>query len=381
MTRTTVTTAGTSYQVSTLEPRPRGTIFQAVVIARLVDRLTGAPVTTPTRIGTDTEGLRGRGTADGFVGLVATPTTALPALATQPYDVLLRVDAQGFAPRTETVTVPVQPAFPSAFKAVDLGPLELLRSPTVVEVRAYSYGLDPLPDPVPGATIAVTGHWALVADLDQPPDTSTPQAIGTPLAATHPAGASVDLPVLAQPAEPDRRLLAPAAAGQTRLRVSRAGGFVVGDLAGIDVTLPDLVERIEVVAVTAAADTESPAELELRYPLAHDHTELAPVVRLVAPAPTGTNVLTRPAVTGDRTLHLSSGAPLAGQVLRVGGGPAPEYVVPTDYEVQADATGVGTLPPVSSLAAVRITATSGGLTGEARVSLGTPHRELDLTLE
>lgn len=382
MTRTTVTVEGRAYDVSALEAGAVGRGFQAVVVARLVDARTGGPVVARTRIGTETAGLRGRGTRDGFVGLVGTPSTVLPMLATQSYPLVLRVDAAGFAPRTVTLTVPVQPTFPDTFTPVDLGPLELHAAPVDVEVRTFRYAAAPLPVPVPGAVAEVTGHWARLDDLDQLPATGTLQAVDPGLATSHPAGAGVDVPVLGQPAEPTRLLTGGARAGQTRLTVSRAGGMVVGDLAGLDVANPALAERVEVVAVDAAADLDSPAVLVLRFPLSHDHPDGAPVVRLVAPAPAGAAVLSRPALAGDRTLHLSTAAPLAGAVLRVSGGVAPEYVTPSRYRVTSDAAGVARLPALTGLAAVLVSASSGALQGEAPVSLVTdPRRVLDLTLE
>ena len=81
MTRSSLVANRRRYTVSGLEPRARGQIFQAVVMAQLVDGLTGAPVEGG-RVSTSFPGLRSRSASSGFVGLAGDPSRALPELRT-----------------------------------------------------------------------------------------------------------------------------------------------------------------------------------------------------------------------------------------------------------------------------------------------------------
>lgn len=383
MSRSTVVANRLLYTVSPLEPRRRGQIFQAVVVAQLVDGLTGSPVTSG-RMRTAHPGLHPRTASSGFVGLAGDPSRAMPALDSTGYDVDVLLEADGFAPRTERVSFTAQLDFPSTFAPADLGVLRMRRVPTTV--RTSSYELDPSdrPVPLPGATVRVTGHWPSVDRLSAGPATTPLLAVAPGLYAPRPLGASVDVPALTLPAEPVRVLTSGAAAGTTRLAVSNAGALVAGDLVALDVTDPDRAERIEVVAVHGPADLLSPAEVELRFPTAHPHAEGDRVARIAAPgAVAPTAVLSADALAADRTLLVSALAGFgAGQVVRVSGGTAaPEYHVADLYELTTDGDGFGRFPAMTGLAAVAVSAVSGGLSATARLTLTQPSPAVDLTLK
>lgn len=382
MTRTTVVANDRFYAINTLEPRSQGDVFQAVLVARLVDGVTGAAVTRQRAV-TTYEGLRARSASDGYVGLLGTPSRALPALAGQPYVVEIGFEAPGFATRRETVHLAAQPAFPATFLAHDLGVLVMHRAPAQIEASAYE--LDPMSRlrPLAGADVTVSGWWAGIDQLGSAADTDPLVATTAALSASRPSGATLDLPVVAPVVEPDRLLLS-AAGGVTRLSVSNRGSLAVGDLVAVGLG----TERAELIAVTgmdAAVDPGSPAELELAFPLEHTHVSGTRVQRVPAPPGTATlAVLAAEALGGDRTLQVDTLAGLAvGQVVRISGGTAaPEYRAIDFYRVTTDADGFGRLPPSTGLAAVEVTAASGPLKAKARVTLTQPTavRRLDLTL-
>jgi hypothetical protein len=379
VTRSTVVANRRLYTVSGLEPRRRGSMFQAVVAAQLVDDPTGTPVAA-VRVTTSFPGLRSRTASSGFVGLVGDPSRALPGLATRAYDVDVVLEANGYAPRRETASFGVQPGFPTSFTPVDLGAVPMRRLPVDVRVGTYELDASNRPRPLAGATVSVTGHWRHVTDLGSGPGTDDLVAVTPGLRAPRPAGAAIDLPPLNQPAEPPRTLMAAAAAGATRVAVSNTGGLVAGDLVGLDLGDPERAERIEIVAVEGPADLQSPAELELRFPLAVGHRDGAPATRIVPGPALPSTFLVAEALAGDRTLTVGSLTGLAGQVVRVGGGgAASEYCTARRYELTTNSDGAGRFPPMTGMAAIEVSAVSGTLGETARVTLTQTSPAVDLT--
>lgn len=383
MTRSTVVANNELWTVNDLESRARGRLFQALVVAQLVDGATGAPIASPIRVAAGVDGLRPRVAGSGFAGLVGIPTEVLPLLGATGYPpITVAFGADGYETRHEPVTFTQQVGFPAIFADAVLGALPLRRTPSVVSVA--SYDLDPAnrPRPLAGATVDVTGWWATVGNLGSAPVTTPLLGVGPGLSVARPT-ANLDLPALAAPAEPPRSLTAGVAAAATSIAVSTAGALAVGDLVGLDLADPDRAERVEVTAIDGAADPLSPAVLTLLFPLRSAHSGNAPVVRLVAPAP-GPPLTTQTAVSfeGDRTLSVSSLAGLAaGQVVRIsGGGAAAEYRTTARYQLVTNADGGGRFPALSGAAAVAVTATAGAANASARLSLTRPAAAIDLTL-
>lgn len=382
MTRSTVIANRRLYTVSGLAPRARGQVFQAVVTAQLVDGLTGGPVEGG-RVSTDLPGLLSRTAHSGFVGLAGDPSRALPGLATTTYDVDVLIEAAGYLPRQEVAPFAIEPAFPTTFTPADFGNLVMRRLPVVVSVSSYELDPSNRPVPLPAADITVTGYWSSVDGLDSAATTTPLLGVAPGLSARRPGGAVIDRPTLTPAVEPARRLTAAVAAGATRIPVSNTGSLVPGNLVGLDLGDPERAERIEVVAVQRPDDALSPAELELRFPLALGHVEGAPAARIPVPGgPAPAVSLAAEALAGDRTLAVSSLAGLAaGQVVRISGGSAaPEYRTADLYEMTTDADGFGRLPAMTGVAALIVSAVSAGLDAKARATLTQPSPAVDLTL-
>jgi len=382
MTRSTVVANRLLYTVSGLEPRARGQIFQAVVVAQLVDGLAGAPV-EGARVRTTFPGLGSRTAGSGFVGLAGVPSRALPSLRTTGYDVDVLVEADGYAPRQEVAAFLNQPGFPTSFDAADLGVLVMRRLPVVVPVSSYELDPSNRPMPLAGADVEVSGYWTSLRQLGSAAATTPLLAVTPGLSAQRPSGANIEVPPLTLPAEPARTLTLPVPVGATRIPVSNTGAIVPGDLVGLDLGDPERAERIEVVAVHGPADTLSPAELELRFPLAVRHGEGASAERIQTPGAAPPPVqLTAEALAGDRTLAVSSLAGIAaGQVVRISGGSAAAEYRTTDlYEVTTNGDGFGRFPAMTGLAAIAVSAVSGGLSATARLTLTQPSPAVDLTL-
>jgi hypothetical protein len=382
MTHSTIVANGLPYVVNVDEPRPTGYVFQAVVVAQLVDALTGTPVRAPYALTTQQPAFTSLAAPDGFVGLGAVPTRVFPALAAAA-TVPVTISAAGYGDRREIADVPAQLNYPDVFAPADLGTLPMLRRPVALDVTTYGYSGAGVLGRLGGAVVRLSGAWASVDKIAQAADTGVFLAVGPGLAAGRPNGAPIDLPALATPPEPPRTLAAGYPAGAISIDVDRAGALVAGDLVALDLGSAERVERVEVVAVSGAPDW--PSRIDLRFPLQHDHPAGSEVVRIAAPPPTAALAhLRTAALSTSRTLALDVlGGLAAGQVVRVSGGSAaPEYVTVDVYERTTDGNGFTRFPPITGLAAVELHATSGARASTELVTLTppTPARALAMTL-
>jgi hypothetical protein len=354
-------------------------LFLAVVVAQLVDDATGAPLAGPIRISGDLEGLRPRVAGSGFAGLSGVPTRVLPLLDANAHTVEVTIAADGYETRHETVPFPAQAGFANA----ELGELRMRRVPSVLTVSTYDLDAANRTQRLGLVPARISGWWPTIAALGLAPTTTPLVGVGPGLSVRRATGAALDLPALGTPAEPARVLLQGVPPGASRIEVSNAGSLVVGDLVGLDLGDPERAERVEVTAIDGPADTLSPATVTVRFPFRTGHVAGGDVVRLVPPGPAAAVATTTAAAfEGDRTLRVSALAGLTeGQVVRITGGGGPvEFRTLARYELTTSTDGVGRFPPLSGVAAVVVTATSGAVSATARLTLTQPLAAVDLTL-
>lgn len=387
--RTTTTVARRAYAANMDEPRRRGELHQSIVIARLVDELTGEPVRGDVRVLSARRGIRPKTAAGGIAGVAGVPARLFPDLDVQPYSIDLAFEAGGFVTlRLPAVTIPPQAGFPDAFAGVELGDLALRRIPVGLVVRTLRLDAQGRPVPLGGATVEVTGIWRRLGDLTGPASAAAVVSIEPGVHAPRPqVGTTLSPATLTPIVEPACTLVGAVEAGTTRLEVSRRGALAPGAVVGIDRADGERAEHIAVDQVVGPADAASPAAVLLVFPVQRAHAEGAGVER-VTPAPVGpTAGLTVDARPGDATVFVSSTAPFTSSpAVRISGGPAPdEYVVTAPYRAVTGVDGYGRMAALSRVAAVEITATSPGpLTTGPRwftPRYGAPENRLDLTLE
>ena len=351
MARSTVDDRSRRYVANFLAERPRGHMYQAIVLAQLVDELTAQPVRVAVEVKTDLDAARTKVGRDGIAGIVGVPSRLFPRLDTQPYPITVEFRAAVYLARRVSITVPQQPTFPATFDGIDLTPLEMHRRPVVLTVRAME--LDPQGHEVAsvGATVAVTGIWRTLADL-----ASSVAPVAPNLVAVRPGlsrdrnqpGTTLQRVTLNPIAEPDRVLTADAPAGATRLEVSRTGASAPNLVLGIDRDDPDRVEHITIANVIAPNDPNSPATVVLAYPLQHRHGDGAPT-KLVTVVPLGPMTqFTADAAAGDATVFVATAAPfVAKPTVRISDGAAvDEYATVEPYRGGSDGDGYVSLPPL-----------------------------------
>jgi hypothetical protein len=367
--RISVTDGSRAYTVNIDDPRARGDLFQAIVIAQLVDELTGEPVREHPQVSSRVRGMLPRFAADGIAGLAGVPTRLLPKLRTQPYSLDVTFTVDGFLPLTVDPEPSLGPqgAYPTQFDPIDLHELKMRRRPVVLIVRTVELDAQNHPQALPLAVASISGIWRTAQDVVSTVAPAPANLVSyTPgLYAARPQPVATIASVTLTPAaDPLRNLLFDVGPGDTRLVVNRGGGLAPGAIVGIDRADTDRVEHIEVAQVDAPTDPESPAVFDLRFPVQRRHHVSAPVERVTPGAPTPLANLTDAGRPGDPTLFVNSVATVGPNptVVQISGGAAAtEYGTCSRYRVVTNADGYGTLPPLSRVAAVEIGAVLGAL--------------------
>jgi hypothetical protein len=292
------------------------------------------------------------------------PSRHFPELDAQPYEFEVSFEIGGFVPVRRGVNVAQQPAFPDEFTSVDMGLLEMRRMPVTIVVRALALDGQNRPVALPGATVEIASIWRTSQDLTGAPAAPDLVSLRPSLYADRPQPGTTLDPVMMTPvAEPERPLMRIAEPGAEVLEVGRTGGLSTGSVVVINTADADRVEYIEVVDILGPADTESPAALALAFPVQNRHPQGATVQEVtVAGLGPPTANLGDEGLPGDATVFVDTVAPFATeQVVRITGGvPPDEYVRALPYRITTDADGYGSLPPLTRVAAVEISASAPG---------------------
>ena len=361
--RITVVADGVRYVAAPDDAVLAGVRTGAIVRGRLVDEITGAPVSAPITIvpaGLAFASPRTRAAVNprsadgGLVGLVGVPTRALPRLRVVTYEVGLEVRAAGYVPRTSLRAFGPIGAFPGTFAPADLGDVAMHREPVMLFGRAVVRG--PAGDaPLPNATISNAGVWRTAPTLTVVPPPANPDLafVDPPLYGARLATTNLRAVTLTPDAPNPKTLLRPAAAGATAVTISDRVALGATPLLGIDEGDPDRAEWVMVTSLVGAASPAQPAVATLAYPLARDHRAGAPAHGTTIGAPTAARTVSVDAIPGDVTLFTSPiGAFAAGTVEVDDGVAAPEYHRLARYEFVTDADGQWRLPPLSRVAQV-----------------------------
>jgi hypothetical protein len=361
MAREIVVVDSRSLTVNFDDRRNVGDRFQSLVIGQLVDELTGAPVRSPLKVATTLDGARPKVSTDGVGGLTGIPRRVYPMLDAAPfppYDVTY--EATGYLPITETISLPAQPGFPADFSGEDLGQMPVRRRPLSIKGRTYGMSAGNASVPIDGAAVAITGIWRFVEDIDVigGPTVVALCSLSPGLYGDRPLGASIEIVALPVVAEDPRQLMQAAGPGEREIQVSRSG-LASPDVLGFEVGDPDREEFLEVEAVIAPNDPNSPATVRLRFPFKHRHPEGSMAQRVTVPTPGAADAtLAEGARSGDVTLFVDSITGLGPvQLVRVaGGGLAPEFSTLRLYEATSDPDGFYRLPEIHRVAAVEVSA-------------------------
>jgi hypothetical protein len=349
------------------DPQPLGQRFWAVVRAKVIDELTGQPPLSAITIESDALHLVPRVASDGLVGLVGIPQQVFPALASQKYDLMLKVKARGYIPRKTSFSILQDTNFPSNFIPPQPTDLALHREPTVIAgrvVRASGNTTKPLS----GAVVKVTGIWR------KPPPANLVIASGPPnLVSLHPRlysdrGGAIagqlerrNLPLILGD---DKFLLDDVSEDANSVRLSNRQNLNLGNILLIDSDKPDIAEYITIKTIAGAGTVTQPAVIMLDHPLLHAHRKNARVQKANPQSLGPQKQLTQEALAGDICVFLNNVSGLTtGNQVKISGGPnAAEYHRVSLFSTISDAEGYYRLPPLSRIAQLKIRAQHGSLT-------------------
>jgi hypothetical protein len=335
---------------------------QALLLADALDEVTEAPPEVPVGVTPNTAAstaLLGRAALGGRVGLVGRPLGVFAVNAIAGAQLGMTLTADGFLPLALAGPLGAQPNYPAAFTPADLGPVFLHRAPTSIRGRTVSHDRTVRP----GTAVAINAIWTTQSQVLGPPSAANLIAIAPGLYADRPTAGSARqfnvAPVLAQA----KRLIGPADAGATQLRVSDGIGLAPGGLLIID--WPDQ-GRAEIVAISALLDPGATADEPVTAALAHTlrraHFDSAPLYPASAGAAGTANALARAGQVGDVTLFPSTMVGLDGTMTSVeisGGAAPPEYHWAQTYQIVSDGDGYFRMPTVHRVAQVQLHATNG----------------------
>ena len=344
---------------------PLGDRFSALVRARVIDELTGAPPVSAISIDTTTKGLTPRIASGGVCGFTGIPRNAFPALASQNYSVRFTVGADGYVPREQEIQVPQTLEFPILFSPPPLMDIPLHRKPTIIHGRTV-HTTGSVISPLASASVRITGIWRTLPPVSMsiPPLPANVVSLAPPLYADRGAGVGRlrrrNIPAVIGD---DKTLRMAAEAGEDQIELSNRQNLTVGDIVLIDALDPDLVEYMAILAIDGVSSPDQHARVTLSYPLAYPHAKGA-MVREGNPLPFGgVRILADDAQRGDTCVFVNSLSGLASaNVVQVSGGPTEEYHQVRVFTVTSDAEGYYRLPPLSRIAQVEIRAEHGALT-------------------
>lgn len=344
---------------------PRGNRLQALVLARCIDEMTGAPLNAQVQATTTVPGIQARASTQGVVGLIGNPMRRFPGLRDNAVELDLSVRARRYLPMRSSVTIgPINTGngapldFPDHFAAIDLGELPLHREATQIIGRCMIVQSGKR-EPLDGALVSFDGIWHRFPAADEDPMTvvEAPNilALTQGLYAVRDAGvAQIQACDLVLEVGADKRVLNSVAAGSTRVRISDRVNLAIGNVVALQPDDAERAEYLEIVGIEGAGTDLEPAMLKLAHPLRREHRVGARVVRVDVQNLGVGNTFTRAGIPGDQTLFLAALNQLDGLTACISGGAANEYHRIHRYRAVSDAEGHFRLPPLSRVAMVQL---------------------------
>lgn len=385
-TRVPIVVNGTRYLTAPDDAVPDGVRTSAIVQARLIDELTGAPPAGPITVspaGAAFANPRARAAvnpraADGAaVGLVGIAVQALPGLGTTGYEVGVAVDVRGYVRASRAQMLGPTAQFPAAFFPAVLPDIRLHREPVMLHGRANLRTATTF-DPLPNATVRVGGIWRTAPTLTVSPPASPPNlvAVDPVMYAGRAAASAVRVVTLMPDLTREKRLTRTSVAGDVAVHLTDRDALAPNGVLGIEVGDPMRAEWVVVKSVTGAVDVSEPCVATLEYPLARTHVAGALAHPIAVGAPSASQPLALDAIAGDTTLLLSGMAGLSPATVEIAGGGVREYHRVALYRADTDGDGQWRLPPLSRVVQVTLAATHATATSPPRtVTIEYPRRE------
>ncbi len=344
------------------EPLPNAAgRMRAVMRARMLDELTGLPMTSRLTVSSSRKGLQPVVSNGGITGLAGMPGRLYPDLDGTAVNLDMTVTAQRFVPRRLAAALGPQAGFPDVFSPFDFGDVPMHRAATTLRGRVVQVaGSNRIP--LGAADVRVLAMWPVFPPADVDPDTviEAPDLVSLSsglYAERIPAVDQLRRRVLGIAVGDEKVLQQRGVAGQRTLRVSDRINLNPGDLLAIQPGHPELAEYIVVSDVNGAATADQAATVTLNYPLNVSHPAGATVVPASLQAQAADNPISRAGIPGDRTVFCTALTGLTdGSVVEIIGSGNPEYHSIALYQTITDADGYFRLPAIARVAQLRLEA-------------------------
>ncbi|MEP6832339.1 MAG: hypothetical protein ABJB74_03050 [Gemmatimonas sp.] len=366
----------------------------AIVHARLVDELTGDPVTTATRVRPAGAGFSNRGTAtsvrarvasSGVVGLVGIPGNVVSDLATPPTEYGLTIEADGYIAVTQTALFSTPAASAGDFSPFDFGDISLHRTPITILGRVTKRQLVGAAQPLQNAVVSVDGIWRAptVASSPAPPQPADVIALQTALRAPRIANSDhvqrCALSVGAETAHLERA----ASSDDRTLHLTNRNGMAPNSVLALNAGQADQREFAVIATIDTSLPSTEAGTIALQHPLSRDHAQNTPIALCTVQLNGTAEFLAVDAIVGDSSLLLSATTGLGTpNFVEVSGTGAPEYHACRTLTATTNADGFYALPALHRLYQVRMRITSGALTPiveNADLDYSTREQRVDFT--
>lgn len=332
---------------------------QAMLIARLVDEVTGMPPTGQLNSRTNVRYAIAKSSNGARVGVVGRPAQAFFAGTIALARVDISIEGEGFLPIRLDRPVGAQPGYPHAFVPPDLGDVALHRTPVAIAGRVISRTTGPLA----GATVRVSGAWPVLSQPQGAASAPNVMAALSGLYADRPVGATLRRRNLTL--SPQIKTLERAGvAGDRVVRLSDRLAIAVGQILAVESDDPARTEFVGIAAIDTGSSDDQPANVTLEVSLRRGHAASVEVTRAIAGAGGPTNAITRAARVADVsiwTAALTGIGPATTHIEIDGGGLPKEYHATSRPIALTMANGAYRLPPIHRVAAVELTLTHASL--------------------
>lgn len=393
MSREVIDTPVMRYTVAPDAYATRRRSMSAIVQARLIDELTGQPVTTCVRLWPAGAGftvaasrsVQPRIAAGGLIALVGMPSNVVADVAGPPAEFGMTVEADGYIPVTKTSLFNPSASLPDDFVAFDLGDIALHRTSVTLAGRVTQRSAIGVLQPVSGASVTVVGIWhsPLPATGTVPPQPADVVSLRTQLYANRTSGAdTVQSCTVVPTAAPTARLVRAAAIGDRVLHVTDRIGLVPNATVAVNPSS----DRAEFVVISSV-DTTHPdivaGTITLQHPLQRTHSAELSVALCTVSVSGAAEAFAVDAIVGDSLLLLGGVAGLAmPSFVEVAGTGVREYHAAELLDTTSDANGFYRLPGIHRLVQTRIRVTSGAsapLLENVGLDYNAPDQRIDFT--
>lgn len=142
-----------------------------------------------------------------------------------------------------------------------------------------------------------------------------------------------------------------------KVRISDSVGLAIGDILAIDVEDKTVTEYAEIHTIVGSGTPDQPSVVELKLPLRYDHREGIRVEKTNPQPPGPVNQVDQDGLQGDVCVFADGvNGIVSGDQIEITDGLVSEYHTAKAFQVQSDAEGFYSFPPLHRIAQLKVRA-------------------------